>query len=494
MRVSAQLRSVACYMTPVAAGMALPILTLPIMTRWLTPDDYGVVAVAQVVAALFTGVTSLGVSTGLERNFFKHEHDARALARVVHTAHALVVAGTVAGTALLVAGGDVLSQLLFGRPDRGLFLLAMAIASVLGVVVNMQLVYLRNRGRAAAYMTFSLVSIVVETGATLFLVIVAEAGVWGIPLGALAGKALVAAAGWLRLALELPPAIDRRRAGELLEIGLPLLPRAFVGVADNGVDRLSLNWLVSLGQAGYFGLANRIGYSVFSAMTSIEQLWVPQVYRMMFQGEDAGARIGRYITPYFYASLLLAVTAVLFVEEVLWVLVAPAFWPMKYVAAVLAAYYGQLFFGKIVGAQWIYLKKTWYATPVSLARLALHVALTLLLVGPLGALGAALALFLAGSVVDAVSLAIAQRQYRIAYETRFVVSVMVLLYVALVWVVVPAMVNVPYGLHLAVRLVVFGAFLALGGHRLAPLGAHIRGLARSGRGPVSAEVAIRGSH
>jgi len=62
-------------MAPVAAGMALPILTLPIMTRWLTPEDYGVVAVSQVVAALFTGIASLGVSTGLERNFFKHEQD-----------------------------------------------------------------------------------------------------------------------------------------------------------------------------------------------------------------------------------------------------------------------------------------------------------------------------------------------------------------------------------------------------------------------------------
>ena len=74
-----RLGSAACYMAPVAAGMALPILTLPIMTRWLTPEDYGIVAVAQVVAALFTGIASLGVSTGLERNFSRHEKDTAAL-------------------------------------------------------------------------------------------------------------------------------------------------------------------------------------------------------------------------------------------------------------------------------------------------------------------------------------------------------------------------------------------------------------------------------
>ena len=37
MRVMPRVGSAACYMALVAAGIALPILTLPIMTRWLTP-------------------------------------------------------------------------------------------------------------------------------------------------------------------------------------------------------------------------------------------------------------------------------------------------------------------------------------------------------------------------------------------------------------------------------------------------------------------------
>ena len=68
--------------------------------------------------------------------------------------------------------------------------------------------------------------------------------------------------------------------------------------------------------------------------------------------------------------------------------------------------------------------------------IALHLALTIVLVGPLGALGAAIALFLAGSAVDAVSFAIAQRQYRIAWEWPFVAVVMAVLYAGLVWVLI----------------------------------------------------------
>ena len=465
-----QLRQAACYLAPAAVAMALPLATLPVMTRWLGPDDYGVIAVAQVVAGLFTGLASLGVPTGVERNFFKYEKDRAALARLVHTGYALVLGGMVVFGAVLALTGGAVSSLLFGRADHALFLLAMVIPAGLGLLLNMQVVVFRNQGRAGAFMTSSVAASVIESGTTVALVALTGAGIWSVPFGALAGKAIVVLAGWWSLRRTLPTGLDRRLASEILEIGLPLTPRAFVGVADNGVDRLALNWMVSVGQAGLFGLANRIGSSVFSVSTSIEQLYLPQVYRMMFQGGDApGARIGAYLTPYFYVSTLVAATAVLFVEEVLWILVAPAFWPLRFAAAVLATYYGQLFFGKIIGAQWAFLKKTWYATPAGATRLTLHLGLTLLLVGPLGALGAALAVWLAGTIVDGVSLIVTNRRYPIHYDMRFVGPVLALFYASAAWVVLPAFVPVPYALHLAVRVVLFAVLLTAGARWLLPL-------------------------
>lgn len=477
------------YTLPVVLGMAMPLVTLPVMTRWLTPEDYGTVAVAQVVAALFMGLANLGASTGLERNFFKYEAAPARLARLVHTAHALVLGSAVAWSVVFWLAGGALSGVLYGRADLAGFVLAMCLTSTLGVLAGMQLVCFRNQGRARAYMAYSIASLVLETSLTLGLVVLGGAGVWGIPLGGLVGKAVVVTAAWVRLAHVLRPGLDRRLAGELLEIGLPLTPRAVVGVADNGVDRLCLSWLASLGQAGFYGLANRIGYSVFALMTSLEQLYIPQVYRLMFRGgAAAGVEIGRYVGPYFYASVLVAAAAVLFVEEALWVLVTPAFWPIKYVAAVLATYYGQLFFGKLVGAQWVYLKKTWYATPVSAVRLVLHLGLTLALIGPLGALGAGLALLLAGAIVDGACLVIAQRQYPIRYEWRLVAPVMLLLYASMSWTVLPAFVPVAYPVHLAGRLTLFGGLLASGARWREPLRVGVMALVRHERTALRATI------
>jgi O-antigen/teichoic acid export membrane protein len=46
------------YLLPTALGMMLPFLTLPVMTRWLAPADYGIVAIAQVVATFFMGLST----------------------------------------------------------------------------------------------------------------------------------------------------------------------------------------------------------------------------------------------------------------------------------------------------------------------------------------------------------------------------------------------------------------------------------------------------
>ena len=63
------------------------------------------------------------------------------------------------------------------------------------------------------------------------------------------------------------------------------------------------------------------------------------------------------------------------------------------------------------------------------------------------------------------------------------------------WVLVPTVIHVPYGVHLAGRLIVFAAFLAVGARRLWPRRADVRGvdLGPPAPAPAPAEVAAQGS-
>ena len=475
------------YLASTIGSMALPFLTLPIMTRWLTPADYGLVAIGQVVASLFMGLASLGVTAGLERNFFQYEKDRRELARLMHSGLLLVLVMTLGLGTVMWAAATPLATWLVGDGMWGPLLWVMALTSALGVMVTVQLVYLRNRGYATPYMVVSLGALVLETALTVAGVVWLDLAVWGLVVGPFVAKLGVVAVLWLRMAIELPPAFDATKIRELLRIGLPLLPRTCFGVADNGVDRVLVNWLQSLGQVGLFGIANRIGYSVFSLMTAIEQLYVPEVYRLMFQeGRNGGARIGRLLSPYFYVSIAPAALVVLFTEEMLWLLVTPAFYGVKTAAAVLAAYYGQMFFGKIVGVQFVYAKKTWYTTPFAVLRLATHLVAALLLIPAFGATGAALALLATGLLVDGLAVAVAQRAYRIEYELRVVLPGMALLYGATAWIVGTVALDVTYAARLGGKVAIVAALVVFGWRWTAPLSSRVVDVLRARGTMVSA--------
>jgi O-antigen/teichoic acid export membrane protein len=478
------LGATARYTTATVVSMALPFATLPIMTRWLTPADYGIVAIGQVVASVFMGLASLGLTAGLDRGFFKYESDPRALARLMHSGIAVIAVMTVALGVGLTVVSAWLAEWLYGTAGWAALLPAMALTSSLGVIATAYLSYLRNRERARAFMHWSVAALLLESGLVVALVAGAGLGPWGLVLGALAGKVMVVAAMWASLARELPPAFDRALVREMLEIGVPLLPRTCLGVADNGLDRLLVNWLSSLGQVGLFGMANRVGYSVFSLMTSLEQVYLPPVYRSMFSGgADVAARLGAYLSPYFVVSVAVPALAALFVEELLWILVTPPFYAVGPIAAILAGYYGQMFFGKIVGAQLVYAKKTWYSGPLAAIRLGVHLGAALLLIEPFGALGAALALLVTGLVADALGVVAGQRAFRIAYELRVVVPGMLCLYAAVLWVLAGPWLGLSYAARLGGKTLIVAALLLLVARCLKP--AQLRGLIRTPRAAVS---------
>jgi O-antigen/teichoic acid export membrane protein len=451
------------YLVATVAGMMMPFVTLPIMTRWLTPADYGVMALGQIVASLFGGVASLGAGAGLERSYYRYEGDARALGRLLHSGLALVTGCSLALALVLFVVRDSLAALLLGDARWGLLLVALSVTSALGVLSTVQFMHLRNRDRVRAFMGLTIGGLVLESTVAVVLVVAGGLGVWGLALGGLLGKLVVVAVMWVGLARELRPGFDAAMMREVLGVGLPLVPRSCVGVISTTVDRLVLGWLGSLGQVGIYGMANRIGYSMFALTAALDQVFIPRMYRLMFQGgTDSAARIGRFVSPYLCASVVGASLVTLFTEELLWALVTPAFYGVWPVAAVLATYYGAMFFGKVSGIQFIHAKKTWYGTPLSVLRLALQVPLAVALIGGFGALGAAFSLLISGIVVDGIAFVLGQRHYRVAYEPRVALALLAVLYVAPAWVLGSAALDAAYGWRLAGKLAIAAIALAQG--------------------------------
>ena len=109
---------------------------------------------------------------------------------------------------------------------------------------------------------------------------------------------------------------------------------------------------------------------------------------MMFsEDKDAGSQIGRYLTPFLYASLGVALIVGLFGEELLWFLVPPSYFDAIPIVSILAIYYGILFFGKIPNM--LYARKTLIISIFNVVGMVVNIVVTIPFVHYYGAVGAA---------------------------------------------------------------------------------------------------------
>ena len=86
-----QIRDSLLYMLPLVVNNLIPFLTLPIFTRILTTEDYGVLALAQVYAVFVSGLANFGMILSYERNYFQYRESPRDSAGLLFSSLAFVL-------------------------------------------------------------------------------------------------------------------------------------------------------------------------------------------------------------------------------------------------------------------------------------------------------------------------------------------------------------------------------------------------------------------
>lgn len=450
----------ALYLVPAVVGNLVPLLTLPIFTRILTPVDYGAWSLALAYAAILTGLANFGLTLCYDRQFFEYRDENRAAALLysllsfVAVAYALCVAVTwvfreaIAGWLLGTAGG-------------GSLLFWVVCAHGMASLKWYYLAYLRNSGDAKSYVWFTLDETILATAAALVFVAIMRVGVVGLPWGQFIASSVVFVLLSVRFVRRLRPRFSSAMLVESLALAYPLTPRIFLGVLNNQFDKYLLRFLGSVGAVGVYSIGQKVSQLVFAYMTALENVFGPQVYRRIFDmGEEGGRAVGRYLTPFAYASFGIAVLVSLFSEEALIVLTPPEYHGALPIVNLLVLYYAVMFFGK--QPQLVYAKKTYLLSVLSIFALAAYVGFILLGIRMFGMVGAAVGTLASGVVGVAVYNVVANRYYRIRWETGKLAAMLGLLVLASLASPLMRDLGVAYALRLLVKLALCGAYAVLG--------------------------------
>ncbi len=407
----------AAYTAASVLSKLIAVALLPLYTRYLSTADYGAAEVMFAAVVSASIVVRFGMLEALLRFYYKDDEDP---ARVVSTSFAaLFWLSTAAALIALPFAGPIAEALLTEEAAMVASPAELGRISIGGLWVLTMFEYLltlfRLEERARAYFTTMLLSVLAAIGLTVILVVGQGEGARGLLLGSYArGAAFVLALIVVqrkRLSLWIDGPLLRR----MTRFGLPTMPAELSLYLLNFVDRIVIVRSIGLAEAGLYSLAVKFAQGVNVLVRGFQLAWPPLAYSIREDGE--ARRVYAAIVTWFVAGCAFVVAGVwLFSRWIVRALADPKFFDsyeaIGLVATGVTLYALYMVFVVILGRT----GRTEFNFPATIAALIVNVALNLLLVPPLGIVGAGLALVASYIVVVALMYVLTQRLFPVPYE------------------------------------------------------------------------------
>jgi O-antigen/teichoic acid export membrane protein len=407
----------AAYTAASILSKVIAVALLPLYTRYLTKEDYGAAEIlfAAVVAASI--IVRLGLIEAILRFYYLDDEDP---ARVVSGTFAGLFWLSTLGALIALPFAGPLSELLLPDPEKlggsAPELVRIAIGGLWVLTMwEFMLTLFRLEERARAFFVTTILNVIAAIGLTVVLVVGLDEGARGLLIGSYAtGGVFVVgliALQWRRLSLRFDPALLRR----LFRFGLPTMPAEVSLYALNFVDRLIIVRSLGLAEAGLYSLGVKFAQAVNVLVRGFQLAWPPLAYSIRDDGE--ARRVYATVVTLFVAGCSFVVAGMwLFSRWIVRALAAPEFFDsyevigLITVAVTLYALY--LVLVVILGRT----GRTEFNLPAALGALVVNVVLNLVLVPPLGIVGAALALVASYLVVLGLMFGFTQRLFPVPYE------------------------------------------------------------------------------
>ncbi|MGC1165559.1 MAG: oligosaccharide flippase family protein [Solirubrobacterales bacterium] len=401
----------AAYTAASILSKLIAVALLPLYTRYLTPADYGAAEVMFAAIVTASILVRFGLIEAVLRFYYKDDEDPD---RVLASTFAGLFWLATLGALVALPFATPISEALLDRPAPDLARIAIGGLWVL-TMHEYLLTLFRLEERARAFFVTTILNVVAAIGLTVVLVVGAGEGARGLLLGSYASGAAFVLGLIVLHRRRLSLFFDRALLRRLLRFGLPTMPAEASLYLLNFVDRIIIVRTVGLAEAGLYSLAIKFAQAINVLVRGFQLAWPPLAYSI--RDDDEARRAYATVVTLFVAGSAFVVTGMwLFSRWIVRALAAPKFFDsyeavgLISVAVTLYAIYMVLVV--ILGRT----GRTEFNLPATLAALAANVVLNLILVPPLGIVGAGLALVASYVVVLALMYGFTQRLFPVPYQ------------------------------------------------------------------------------
>lgn len=301
---------------------AVGFLMLPIYTRYLTPADYGVVALVLSLQSFLPLIMTLQVHNSISRFYFDYNHDKVKLRIFISTILLVTIFLSSSICAVLIYNlGDVIS-FIFPKTIgyNELFLLGV-ISSFIGVFSSVFINLIRVQQKAKLFMKVSLSLFLISLIINILEVIVYQRGAYGVIEASLI-SVLITSLVYMFLVKEFFIfKVDLTLIWDPLKFSLPLIPHSLSGLIFMYSDRIILEKYVTLSAIGLYMFADKIAMVFKMLVNEFNNAFSPYFNQMAKESKEKAIKETRKISLIFiYFTTMSIVLVSLFSVEFVYIL------------------------------------------------------------------------------------------------------------------------------------------------------------------------------
>lgn len=407
----------AVYLASNILSAAVPFALLPVLTRYMRPEEYGQVAMFQVLVSALGAFVGLNTQGAANRKWYDAGLGRQEMGDFIGACMQILLA-SVAVLLMLMPFRETLAQWL---GIDGKWIPWAVAASAAAFVTNVRLGQWQVQGHAVRYGTLQVALALANVLLSLLLVVVLLKGA----AGRISAQVLTAFCFGI-VALLLLSRDHLLRVSwrpdlwrEALGFGVPLIPHIAGLFLLKSVDRAVINDVIGLGAAGIYMVAVQLSLAMAIVFDAINKAYVPWLFERL-QRDDAQEKMQVVRLTYVAFAAALAAAGLAFAVGP-WLVVVVA--GKEYAAA--GQVIGWLALGQAFGGMYLmvtnyifYSRRTGMLSLVTIGTGLLNLALLFGMVEWLGLVGAALAF--AGSMALRFVLvwAVAQKRHPMPWRLR----------------------------------------------------------------------------
>lgn len=416
MKKQGLLSSTGIYFISSIINAAIPFLLMPIITKYLTPSDYGIFTMFSILIGLVTPFIGLNVHGAISRYYFHSEK--KSFSIYIYNSFLILLVSSFIMSVIFIISADLIS--LFSNFPKS-WLWAVIYLAIIQFINQVVLVILQVTEKPLKYAFFQISNAVLYGLLTvIFVVLIKETWDGRIKAQIISATILTIACIFYLLKYKyIKIEVNNSYIKDALKFGIPLIPHTIGAYIISASDRIFITNMVGLDATGIYSVAFQLGLILSFITDAFNKAWVPYLFKhLKLEQHKVKRKIVKQTYVYFVFLFVVTLLVILMMPLIIDIFIGEKFHgALNYTVWIILGYFFNGMY-KMVTNYIFYAHKTIILSYMTFTTAILNILFNYIFIKMFGAIGAAQATTLSYFITFIMTWILANKVYPMPWKLK----------------------------------------------------------------------------